>query len=133
MIKKIKFLYVFLILLLIFVSSGSVISNAVTDTGVSAINKFMNTASNYTDTEQVSTAENVIGSIIYIMQIISVGVATIMLIVLGMKYIMSSIDERAEIKKHATVYVIGAIIIFGANGIVAIIRKFSKNIKYTSR
>ena len=43
-----------------------------------------------------------------------------MLIVLAMKYMMSAPGERADIKKHAVVYVVGAV--------VGIIQKFSDNI-----
>jgi len=64
-------------------------------------------------------------SIITITQVIGVGVAVIMLIVLGMKYMTASVGERAEIKKHMVVYVVGAVVLFAASGILEIIKRFS--------
>ena len=57
-------------------------------------------------------------------QIIGVFVAVAMLIILGMKFMIASAEEKAEIKKHLTVYVIGAVSMFGAAGILEIVQKF---------
>lgn len=64
-----------------------------------------------------------------IIQIIGMTVAVVMLVVLAIKYMVSSVSDRAEIKKHAVVYVTGAVLMFGASGIVEIIKAFSKNVK----
>ncbi len=71
---------------------------------------------------------NVIGAVFYILKIVAVGVALIMLTVLAIKYMSSAPNDRASIKKHAVVYVVGAIVLFGAAGILQIIEKFSSNI-----
>ena len=47
-----------------------------------------------------------------------------MLTVLAIKYMASSANERATIKQNAVVYVIGAVVLFGAAGILQIIEKF---------
>ena len=54
-----------------------------------------------------------------------IGVAVIMLIVLAIKYISAAPGDKAEIKKHAVVYVVGAVILFAATGILQIIRTFA--------
>ena len=41
---------------------------------------------------------------------------------------IASSSDRADIKKHAIIYVTGAILLFGASGIVQIIKEFSKNL-----
>lgn len=64
-------------------------------------------------------------SVIVITQIIGVGTALIMAIILGMKYMVSAPDDKAQIKKHAVVYVIGAVVLFGAAGILEIIKNFA--------
>ena len=71
------------------------------------------------------SAMTIIGKIINIAQIIGMGVAIIMLIVLAIQYIAASPEGKAEIKKNATIYIVGAIILFAASGILGIIRKFA--------
>ncbi len=73
-------------------------------------------------------AQNIIGAIISIAQVIGVGVAIIMLIVLAIKYISAAPSEKAEIKKTVIIYVTGAIILFAASGILQIIKQFAGNI-----
>ena len=57
--------------------------------------------------------------------VFGIGVAVIMLIVLAIKYISAAPGDKAEIKKHAVVYVVGAVILFAATGILQIIRTFA--------
>lgn len=83
-----------------------------------------------TDKELQSTAEvrDKFNDVIGIMQVIAVGLAVIMLIVLAIKYMVSSVGDRAEIKKHAVVYGVGAVILFGTTGILQIIKAFAESI-----
>ena len=74
-----------------------------------------------------NAASNIIGMIINIAQVIGMGVAIIMLIVLAIQYIAASPEGKAEIKKNATIYIVGAIILFAASGILGIIRRFAVN------
>ena len=64
-----------------------------------------------------------------IAQVVGTGVAVIMLIVLAIKYLTASAADRAEIKKSAFVYVVGAVVLFAASGILGIISKLSSNVK----
>ena len=74
-----------------------------------------------------SSITNIIGQIIKFAQIIGTGVAIIMLIVLAIKYISAAPSDKAEIKKSAVVYIVGAIVLFAASGILQIIRNFAFN------
>ena len=38
-------------------------------------------------------------------------------------------SDKAEIKKHAVVYIVGAVVLFAASGLLGIIRTFAGNIK----
>lgn len=51
-----------------------------------------------------------------------------MLIVLAMKYMVAAPGDKADIKKHAIVYVVGAIVLFATTQILEIIAKFAGNI-----
>lgn len=79
-------------------------------------------------TSVTDDAGSVLNSVLSIIQVIGISMAVIMLMGLGIKYMVSSVSDRAEIKKHLVVYVAGAIMLFGASGIVEIIKQFSKNV-----
>lgn len=69
--------------------------------------------------------QNILGALIAVTRVIATGVAIIMLVVLAMKYMVSAPGDKADIKKHAVVYVVGAIILFAVSGILGIIAKFA--------
>ena len=74
------------------------------------------------------TARNIAGEILAVVQVIGAAVAVIMLIILAIKYISAAPNDKAEIKKHAVVYIIGALVLFAASGILGIIRGFAEQI-----
>lgn len=78
-----------------------------------------------TASDASNSAKNVAGQILGIVQVIAVAVAVIMLIVLAIKYISSAPNDKAEIKKHAVIYVVGAVLLFGAAGILQLIQQFA--------
>lgn len=59
----------------------------------------------------------VVGVVQTVASIVSVGV----LIVIGIKYMMGSVEEKAEYKKSLLPYAIGAILTFGITNILAIV------------
>lgn len=76
-------------------------------------------------------AEQLVGSALTIVQVVGSGVAVIMLVVLAIKYISAAPSDKAEIKKHAVVYVVGAVVLFAATGIIGIVRYWSNVINST--
>lgn len=84
---------------------------------------------NASDTSGAAKSVNrIIGAILTVVQVVGSGVAVIMLIVLAIKYISAAPSDKAEIKKHAVVYVVGAVVLFAASGIIGIVRNFAGNI-----
>ena len=69
--------------------------------------------------------------VIYIIQIIAFAAAVIMLIFVGIKFLTASPEGKAEIKKTAVIYVVGAILLFAATGILQIVRMLANNISGT--
>ena len=118
----IKTLSILLIVVAILFAFTSPAFAATTDEGYKADFVYNNTAG---DASNMITS--IIASIIFIAQVIGVGVATIMLIVLAIKYIAASPNDKAEIKKHIVVYVVGALILFGASGLLQVIKSFALN------
>lgn len=81
------------------------------------------TSAGYTSAN--SAVEEVVSAIINIIRIVAIGVAVIMLIAVAMKYLTAAPGDKAEIKKHAVVYVVGAVVLFGVYGILGIIADFA--------
>ena len=77
------------------------------------------------NTDITDPVNKIAGTAITVAQVIAMGVAIIMLIVLAMKYMISAPEDKASIKKHAVPYVVGAVIMFACTGILEIIRKFA--------
>jgi len=61
--------------------------------------------------------------IIGTLQIVGTILSVAVLGVLGIKYMMGSVEERAEYKKTLIPYLIGAVMIFGITNILAIVFK----------
>lgn len=72
-------------------------------------------------------AERIMGTIIQTIKIVGYGIAIIMLIYVAIKYMSAAPDEKAEFKKSATAYIVGAVVLFGAASIVGIIQNFAAN------
>lgn len=60
-------------------------------------------------------------SIVAIIQTVGVVVAVVILLVLGVKYMMGSAEEKADYKKSMIPYIVGAVLIFAATTIVNIV------------
>lgn len=75
----------------------------------------------------INLAHGIIGAILTIVRVIGVTVAVVILMVIGAKYIIASAGDRADIKKYAVKYVIGAIILFSASGLITLIQNFTMN------
>lgn len=75
-----------------------------------------------------SDVNNIAGMVIYVIQIIAFAAAVIMLIFVGIKFLTASPEGKAEIKKSAVIYVVGAILLFAATGILGIVRNLASNI-----
>ena len=80
-------------------------------------------------TQTKDSVLKILQAIFTITQVIGVGVAVIMLVVLAIKYIAAAPSDKAEIKKHAVVYVVGAIVLFASSGILEIIKRFAGMVK----
>ena len=87
------------------------------------LNDFKGTDTN-TSNKIVGQANQIIG----IVQVVAVSIAVIMLIWLGIKYMSAAPSEKADIKKSALIYIVGAVLLFAATGILQIIRTFALTI-----
>lgn len=76
------------------------------------------------DTDLVATGNVVIK----VISTIGVVVSVIVLIIIGIKYMLGSVGEKAEYKKTLFPYIIGAILVFAASAIAQIIYNIANNL-----
>lgn len=69
-----------------------------------------------TGNEITGVGEKVVGIVTMLGSILAV----LVLVILGIKYMMGSTDEKAEYKKSMLPYVIGAVLVFAASSIASV-------------
>lgn len=77
----------------------------------------------------VKKVNEVVAIVITVARVVGVAVAIVMLLAVAMKYMTAAPGEKADIKKSAVVYVVGAVVLFAVTGILGIINSFASNIK----
>jgi type IV secretory pathway VirB2 component (pilin) len=90
------------------------------------INGVTSNASNNTDVAEMG------GKIVGIIQTVGTVIAVVMLLVIGIKYMIGSAEEKAKYKETLLPYVIGAVLIFAASTLVGVIYNASTNITKTN-
>lgn len=126
--KIIKVSLIFILMLSFMFSVLQTISNA----GDSSYSDMMGELikADYSDT--TGTGEKVTkmsATILTSIRIVGLAVAVVMLLVVAMKYMTAAPGDKADIKKSAIQYIVGAVVLFGAVGILTIISEFSAAIK----
>ena len=82
----------------------------------------------YEGTSDTDTIINKSGKVLGIVQTIGIGTAVIMLSLMGVKYMVASVEEKAKYKEQMVPYLIGAILLFGGSGILGIIIKWANSL-----
>ena len=92
------------------------------DLGLGEFDAYRGTADE--SAELTDKAENVLG----VIQVIGTVMAVVMLMVIGIKYMLGSVEERAEYKDTLKPYLIGAFLLFSGTTIPQIIYKIAQNL-----
>ncbi len=120
------------VLIIVFMLLTSVCCIRVNAENASANPNFQLDAFDTATDEGTEKANNMVNkaaaNVISIARIICVTIAIVMLLVIAMKYMVSAPGDRADIKKHAVNYVIGAFVLFGISGILTILNNFAQQI-----
>ena len=74
-----------------------------------------------TDESSDQAALNIANTVVWVVRTVGQSIAVIMLLVIGIKYIMGSVEQKAEYKQSMLPYFIGAILIFAGASITQII------------
>ena len=80
----------------------------------------------------VTAVQTVLSTVLDIARYVGVGVALVILMYIGVKFMMAAPAERANIKQYSINYVIGATILIGASGILTLIKTFAQTTITTS-
>lgn len=73
------------------------------------------------DSDQTSIIKDMGGQIIGVVRTVGVLVAVVILLILGIKYMVGSAEEKADYKKSMIPYIVGAVLIFAASTIAGIV------------
>lgn len=110
--KKILSILVIIMLILSF----SITSNAVED---SVPGQYINEIDEAgSSSEEIET---IAGKILGVLQTVGIVVAVVMLLVIGIKYMMGSVEEKSKYKTSMAPYLIGAVVVFATVNITKII------------
>ena len=84
------------------------------------------------DNSDLQPMTNIVNPIIAVLRYGGIGISIIVLMILGIKYMVGSVSEKAEYKKTMIVYIIGVALLISTTQLLAIIIKvvngFSSNI-----
>ncbi len=72
----------------------------------------------------VKKANKILGAV----QVVGSIVSVVVLSVIGIKYIVGSVEEKAEYKKTMIPYMIGAILVFATSNLIKILYNFGQSI-----
>ncbi len=117
-IKKIMFISAIMLLLIIIMS-----------TTVFAGEIDMGALSNISNPTGVTSLTNMSGKILNVIYTVAVVASVAMMLVIGIKYITSSPEQKGSLKARAVPYLIGAFLVFGAANILRFISTMAGWIK----
>ena len=112
--KQIKILSIILVAIMVLATLTTVVTAA---PDLSSQIKDMANGNGKQPTEVVNLGK----TIVTIMQTVGIVVAVVVLLILGIKYMIGSAEEKAEYKKTMIPYIVGAILIFASTTIVNVV------------
>ena len=85
----------------------------------------INGKANTVNVTKIGTIGNSIATIIRNVGIVA---AVVIIMILGLKYMMGSAQEKAEYKKTMIPYIVGAVLLFGASAIAQMVINFAGSV-----
>ncbi len=96
--------------------------------GIADIKSAMTTVKDGTSADDSEKIENVINIVIGLLQVAGTGLALIVITMLGIKYLLASPSEKADVKKQIMPIIIGCILLFGALQLMGAVYEFSQDV-----
>ena len=88
----------------------------------------MKNVNDFNDIDESDKIKDVANTVIGLLQIAGTGIALIVVTMLGIKYILASPSEKADVKKQIAPILIGCILLFGAVNLMSAVYEFSQNV-----
>lgn len=70
------------------------------------------------DIDKISTLG---GNIVNILQVVGIVIAVVVILVIGIKYLIGSAEEKAKYKETMIPYIVGALLVFAGTSIVKVV------------
>lgn len=120
----IKLIVINILFFLIFSISFNSQASSLTD-ATSVLIPMQNTSNPVSPTGDNNKVAEIINTAIGLLQIAGTGIAMIVISILGIKYLLASPSEKADVKKSIMPIVIGCILVFGGVNIMAVLYDFT--------
>ncbi len=121
--KKTMKILAFVVTLFMVIAMMSSVVNA-----ASGVNLTPNQITANIDSNSQTQITSVGGKIVGIIQVIGIVIAVVVIMVVGIKYMMGSVEEKAEYKKTMMPYIIGAVLIFAGSTLANVVYQFATGI-----
>ena len=123
-----RFIIITLIAMFLFSIFGFETENYAASTTGSSVRSDLGDLNSYSGTPSGSSRVNSIaGTIVSAIQVIGTVVSVAVLIVIGIKYMLGSVEEKADYKKSLVPYIVGAFLLFTGTLIPQLIYTISQN------
>ena len=113
--KQIKIVSMMLVIFMVVATLSNIVLAS------STIEQQIQTIGNGNQAVNADEVVNLGATIVTIMQTVGIVVAVVILLILGIKYMIGSAEEKAEYKKTMIPYLVGAILIFASTTIVNVV------------
>lgn len=80
------------------------------------------------DSTATDSVRDLGGKVMGVIQVAGVVIAVIVIMILGIKYMMGSAEEKADYKKTMIPYLVGAILIFAGSTIANVVYEFANGL-----
>ena len=120
--KKIKNLSIIFIIFVLIITFLSPIVLSFGDLGLGDKNSYK--GDNPNSQKLVGKANNILG----IIQVVGVVVSVVVLVATGIRYMFTSVEERAEYKHTFILYLVGAFLVFAGTTLPQLIYTFAQDI-----
>lgn len=121
--KQVKILSIALIVLTILCSLSTIV--------LADVKSDLDIISKGNDSAKAEEVVKLGATIVTIMQTVGIVVAVVVLLILGIKYMMGSAEEKAEYKKTMIPYLVGVVLIFASTTIVNVVYNIASGVNQT--
>ncbi len=125
--KILKIFVIFISMIFIVNITNTYASNSILSDAISGGDKFVNAAKG-NDSINSDLLKSTSSSVYNTLLVISFVVVAVVGITLGIKYMMSGVEEKADVKNSLVVFFIGCLVVYGAFGIWKVIVAFLNTI-----